>query len=252
MIEPFLQPSLLLGTLTAMAVVNLWRKRREGRARLWLVTAPLVALAVIAVPAVAHVALGSLEWQYPPPTELPDHPAALVVLSGYIFGPDPGTGRVMLGQDTFYQCLYALALYRRAGSCLMLASGGRCDGAPDGPTLAEVMKEFWVGLGANPADVLLEDQSTNTHENADACARLLRERGIGRIVLVTDARHMARAAGCFRRQGLEVVAAPCNYATVRFQCRWNDFLPSPQGVIGFQKAFHEWVGLVYYRLRGWI
>lgn len=40
---------------------------------------------------------------------------------------------------------------------------------------------------------------------------LLGERGIRRVVLVTEAVHMRRSASCFEKQGFEVIPAPCHF-----------------------------------------
>jgi hypothetical protein len=66
-----LDPFLLLFLATTCAIANLWRKRRETSARLWFVTASFAGLVVVCTPAVGHMALGSLEWAYPPRTRRP-------------------------------------------------------------------------------------------------------------------------------------------------------------------------------------
>ena len=54
-----------------------------------------------------------------------------------------------------------------------------------------------------------EERSRSTHENAVFGAEILRQHEIGRIALVIEARSMLRAESCFRKQGITVVAAPC-------------------------------------------
>ena len=57
------------------------------------------------------------------------------------------------------------------------------------------------------SQVWIADKSRSTYENAKYGAELVKGRGISRIVLVTDAYHMPRAEGCFRKQGLSVAPA---------------------------------------------
>jgi uncharacterized SAM-binding protein YcdF (DUF218 family) len=165
--------------------------------------------------------------------------------------PTNDRNRAELGPDTYYRCLHALSLYRQVGGCPILVSGGISEGAPEGPPLAEAMRVFFQERGVKAADLIVENRSLTTHENAVECARLLRERGIGRIVLITDAKHLWRSSLCFRKEGLEVVPSGCNAFTARFRNRLEDYVPSPQGAARFLDAFHEWVGVAYYKLRGW-
>src|ERR1700733_4640983 len=79
-----LQPFLLLFVLTLLACANLWRKRKEKRRRLLLLTLPLVGVTTVCLPPVGYLALGSLEWRYPPPKEYPTDAGMIVVLAGGI------------------------------------------------------------------------------------------------------------------------------------------------------------------------
>jgi len=79
-------------------------------------------------------------------------------------------------------------------------SGG---GAP--VSEAEVMRDLALLAGVPDAAVLCEPTSNNTVENAANTARLLRQRGLSRVVLVSDRTHLLRATLLFRLAGLEVV-----------------------------------------------
>lgn len=96
----------------------------------------------------------------------------------------------------------------------------------------------------------LETQSRTTYENAVESKRLLEQRGIGKVVLVTEAIHLPRGVGCFRRQGFEVVPAACQYRATRFELAPSRFLPNANAALNFQEVWHEWLGLAWYWLRG--
>jgi len=100
-----LQPFPLLYIAAAVGLALLWRNRVAARKRLMLVTVPFVLLGVICTPAVGYLALGSLEWRYPPGTELPEGTQAIVVLSGSVRPLDATSSAVELGPDTLLQCL---------------------------------------------------------------------------------------------------------------------------------------------------
>ncbi len=139
---------------------------------------------------------------------------------------------------------------RRAGPCPILATGGKLNPDEPGPTLAEAMRDLLVQLGVDPADIIVEKESTSTYENALFSRRLLAERKLNGIVLVTDALHMHRASLCFRHLGLEVTPAPCNYRVPEFEWALRSFLPNPMAAVGIQEALHEWLGIAWYRVKG--
>ncbi len=94
---------------------------------------------------------------------------------------------------------------------------------------------------------------SNTHDEAVHTAKLARDQGWRRVLLVTSGYHMRRAEAAFRTQGLEVVPAACDF--VRPGTR-NRQLPRPYPIRGgFQMTetwCHEKAGWIVYRLRGWI
>ncbi len=249
------QPFVAATLLAMLGVAALWWRRRETRLRLLWVTVPLVAMAIASTPCAAYLALGSLEWQYPPSHDMPQGVETIVVLSGYVRLPDGVRQRTELADDTLGRCLHAVDLYRQAKPrqskrCLVVLSGGKVNPSQAEPTLAEAMRDFMIGQGVDPSDLLLENRSRSTHENAVETGRLLQQRGIEKVVLVTTASHLQRAQRCFRAQGLDVVPSGCRYRATRFQWSLSWFLPNPGSAEDVQAAAHEWLGLFWYWLHG--
>ena len=94
----------------------------------------------------------------------------------------------------------------------------------------------------------VEDRSRNTAENAALSAELLAQAGISRIVLVTHAIHMTRAARSFEEQGLAVVPAPTVFTGVA-PAGAASWLPTASALARSALALHEQVGRLWYRLR---
>ena len=94
----------------------------------------------------------------------------------------------------------------------------------------------------------IEGSSRNTAENAVFSARILRQDGVSRILLVTDAMHMPRARMAFAKTGLDVVAAPTIFLGAR-STNPLDFLPSSEGLRRTYYAIHEWAGIFWYWAR---
>ncbi|RKH84563.1 YdcF family protein [Corallococcus sp. AB045] len=103
----------------------------------------------------------------------------------------------------------AVALYRRGVAPWLLLSGGV---GTHSPSEARVMRELAVAAGVPASACVLEEDSHSTQANARFSARVLRERGARRVVVVSDPYHLLRARQCFRREGLEVATSPAPIA----------------------------------------
>jgi uncharacterized SAM-binding protein YcdF (DUF218 family) len=252
-LEYLFRPTFLLSVVLVAAVANLWRKRRETRWRLFWVTAPLVALAVISMPWAADLAIGSLEWQYDPvmPELVPG--ATIVIVSGLpVTNIDADHHKVELGNDSFYRCMRALGLYQKWPRCRIIIT--RADPQSDArqPRLSFIMRDFLTEQGVKPGDLVVESHSQNTRESAVAVVKLIQESRSPQVVLIADARHMTLSARAFRKAGVEVIPSPCNFTAMGSRSGWDDFLPNPAGAARFQEAFREWLRLAYYWARAWI
>jgi uncharacterized SAM-binding protein YcdF (DUF218 family) len=204
----------------------------------------LFATALFAWPPLAWVASGSLEWWYAPPAAPPATAAvdAIVVLSGYVTKSDGMPPIPLLAEDTYVRCRHAAWLYEHWRQLPILVCGGK--------GRAAAMREELLSCGVPSEHILLEKESTSTYENARLGAHVLREQDIKRIALVTEAHHMLRAELCFRRQGLDVIPAPCGFRSARFVLWPGMFLPSGGAIAENEETLHEWVGVVWYWLRG--
>jgi uncharacterized SAM-binding protein YcdF (DUF218 family) len=76
----------------------------------------------------------------------------------------------------------------------------------------------------------------------------LRVQGITRVALVTEAYHMLRAEGAFRKAGIEVIAAPTGFRAADFQGRPSDFLPNHKAIQYSDEALREWVAIAWYSI----
>jgi uncharacterized SAM-binding protein YcdF (DUF218 family) len=245
-----LRPYTLLCLLALLAVLNLWRRRREAQHRLLLVTVLVVGLVVISTPALAYLLHGSLEWQYPSQDTPPADAEAIVVLGAGVNPASDGELRVDLDADSVRRCLHAAALHRQGKGCPLVLSGGKPERDSAEPAVAEVMRDFLLRLGVDGSDLIVESDSRTTYENAVECRRILERHHLQRVVLVTDAVHMPRAVRCFRKQGIEPTASPCNLRATRFEGTLSTFLPCPNAAGDSEEAVHEWLGTAWYWLCG--
>jgi uncharacterized SAM-binding protein YcdF (DUF218 family) len=248
LVQPYLASFLLLG----IGIANLWCRRREPIRRLLLITVPFVALTVISTPAVAHLSQGTLEWRFPPTEQRPDGAEAIVVLGGGIEPADATRRRAALSSSTLVRCMHAAAVYCQGKTCPVIVSGGRVDAGSSTPPIALLMRDFLRDQGVKDADLIVEDRSRTTYENAVECCKLLEQRHIGKVILVTDATHMFRALRTFHKQGIDAVPSACAHRATQFDWGVFDFLPSANAVQNHQRTIHEWLGVAWYWLRGYL
>ena len=171
---------------------------------------------------------------------------AIVLLSGAIYVAAPEYGNldsVMPG--TLARMQYA-AWLKRQTRLPLLVSGGSVYGnsAPIAEVMARVLRDE-----LNTAVEWRETKSRNTEENAKYTADMLMPKNIKRILLVTDASHMPRASGYFRRYGFDVVAAPTRFYSVGdYSGRpWAYYYPSAYNFERSVAALHEYLGLAVAR-----
>lgn len=232
--------------LILLCALGLLLRSRGPRLGLTLSILALAALALCSTRFGATLFISPLEKRNPP-LQLSDAAGAqaIVVLGGGRISNAPEyAGRDIPSSPTLHRVRYAATLYR-ATHLPVLVSGGQPDGAAvsEANVMAHVLREdFSVPVR------WLEQASNNTAENAQLSARILRDAGVRRILLVTDAMHMARAKQVFTQVGLEVVAAPTIFLA-NARSTPADFVPSSQWLQQTSYALHEWLGLAWYRWR---
>jgi uncharacterized SAM-binding protein YcdF (DUF218 family) len=101
----------------------------------------------------------------------------------------------------------AARAFRRGVAPRILATGGR---AWAGRREADVMVERLRELTPE-ADLVAEDRSTSTAENARFSCAWLRQHGIERVMLATCHWHLPRALANFRRCGVVAIPPPSSW-----------------------------------------
>ena len=141
------------------------------------------------------------------------------------------------GADRVWQ---AARLYKAKKAAKVIATSGSIV-----DTTFPLLREFGV-----PEEALQKvDDARNTEEEARSVASL----GVKRILLVTSAWHMKRARMMFEKfaPDVEIVCAPSDFENSMLAARpfsWMSFLPGPDAFLDNCVAFHEWLGIVGYRL----
>ena len=115
--------------------------------------------------------------------------------------------------------------------------------------MADLLRE----LGVPASRILAEGKSRNTRENAVYTAQLLQDKKVDKVLLCTSASHMPRAKACFERSGIQVVPVPAAYDYSFYKkVSTLDYLPQAWALENSTTICKEYLGIVYYWLRGWI
>lgn len=252
----FLYPLGLACLLLIAALIVWWRRPRWTPVPIFLA---LVVLLGASNGWVSNEIVRSLEWQYIPKAELPK--ADAIVLLGGSLRPAAKPRQTVEVSEQGDRALYAAYLYRQQKAPLIIASGGRIAWRGSGPPEAADTVQFLAEIGVPTSAILQEPDSLNTYENAANVKKILKERNLERVLLVTSAIHMPRSLRIFRHQGIDAIAAPTDFlVTENFLQEPNNtpeamllnLIPDVDRLGRTTKALKEYIGTVVYRLRGWL
>jgi uncharacterized SAM-binding protein YcdF (DUF218 family) len=230
--------------MVLLGALGLLLRRRRPKA-IWLSWTALAMLLVFGTRAGALLLVAPLEMQTTPLTSIPSTAQGIVVLSGARLSNAPEYGHQdKPGFITLARLQYAAHLHRASGLPI-LVTGGKPDGSVESEA-AVMARSLRNDFGV--ATRWQEQDSDTTADNARLTAPILRNAGVQRVLLVTDAMHMSRALRSFRAQGIEVVAAPTVFFSAE-RLTFNDWLPGGEGLRRSNYALHEWIGALWYALR---
>lgn len=218
-----------------------WRLWRRSRRLAGMAGVVALLLYAAAAPPVSEWLLRGLEYRLTPAAVAGAD--GIVVLGGGTVRdvPTPAGWSGQLHDAAAQRLLAAYALHRQTGLPL-LVSGGEV--FTEYGREALIMRDILVSFGVAPKNIILEDRSLNTTENARFTAPILRERGWRRPLLVTSAFHMPRSVAEFQRSGISVAPYPAGfYASRRYHWTLLDVVPSGSALRGTSIALKEYLGL---------
>lgn len=250
-----------LGLACILLLAALWPARHRGQRRqralligaflaLWLGGNRWVSLSLAR----------SLEWQYLPVGDIPSA-EVIVVLGGATRSAHPPRPTVEVG-EAGDRLIYAARLFQQGNAPHVLVSGGILPFTEESASEADNMAVLLQLMGVPDAAIWREARSINTYENAVFTRQLLAEKGIERVILVTSALHMPRAVKIFARQGVTVTPAPTDFSLTErdWQRMWSGnvasfvigLVPDANNLELTTRVLKEYMGLIVYRLRGWL
>ena len=263
-VSRLLFPIPIIVYLFVAGVLLLWfgkteRKQRWGKI---CVLASFTLLLLFSTGPFSGWMLASLEHRYTPfraeDQEAGWKPEFVVVLGGdHDWNPTiPAESRV--GHRTAARLSEGVRLKQQIyPESTLVVTGGKVS-KNQKMSIAEDMAALAKLWGVSEAQIFVEDQSKDTKDHV----AYLRDKLAGRdFAIVTSASHMPRAMALFEKAGLKPVAAPVTFYTgTPFlaeakpdgRLSWKSFLPKQSNLQKAERAFYEYMGLAWAKLRGQI
>lgn len=149
---------------------------------------------------------------------------------------------------------HTLQLYKSGVIKKIIISGGsgRLDGG--GIREADDIADFLRLAGVPNEDIIIENESKNTHESAMFVSNILSKiDGPKEILLITSGYHLRRSLACFRKVGITADPFATNpLSEPRVLTPGNLLIPRLDAMAMWQTMLKEWIGFVAYWLAGYI
>jgi len=241
-ITPFLlPPGIFMCFLLFVGVWFFFKKNRKAGI-VNLIIAGLMWL--LSISPVTNVMLRNLEADF----NIPRNPQGdvIILLSGGINDKAPDlTGLGAPSEDMLGRLFTTVRLQKRLNIPIII-SGGKV--FKHRSAEAPIIKRFLLDLGVSSNDIIKEDKSRDTFENAKYTRDICDHLGFKKPILVTSAFHMKRSISVFKKIGIEVLPFPCNFKSWRDrQYIWVDYLPNAYGFYHASIFIREFLGSIFYK-----
>ena len=235
-IKYFLLPSGMILTLVVLGfILSFIRKAR--RVGLYVILSAGILYVFFGTGPVSFWLLGHLEYQYPfiESINAANEGRTIVVLAGHAEKDLNRPVSSNVNSSTAFRLIEAIRLLRKNPKSKVIVSGYYA---------SPIMKQPLVEVEIDKDKVVVENQSTSTHESA----LNLKDKLLNReFFLVTSAGHMPRAMGVFKKQHMNPLPAPTDYMS-RKNYMAISYLPSPLHLYYSDLAVHEYLGILWYKL----
>jgi uncharacterized SAM-binding protein YcdF (DUF218 family) len=247
LVAPFLMPVPVCLALVVAGLALLWFTGRQ-RAGRWMTTAGALLLLLFGYGFGTGRLLHSLERRYQPVADVGASAGRVrwvVVLGGGSSSDHALPEGARLTEASLARLVEGVRLQRQLPESRLLLSGGSVFGSdPD----AETMRALAVGLGVEPASLVLDPASPDTETQAEVVRAQL---GGEEFFLVTSASHMHRSVALFRKAGANPIPAPTHFLAQEGRgVAPGDFFPGSGGLRRAETVAYEYLGLAWAKIRG--
>jgi uncharacterized SAM-binding protein YcdF (DUF218 family) len=243
MLVHFLHNPIIVLWLLILAAIALryFNKKKPSMLMLW---GAAMWLFIISWSPIPRWMMTHLEGKYPVlkelvPSESEQNTHILVLGGGHTFDPELRPCHI-LSLPSWRRLAEGIYWYRQLPGAKLITSGYSLTGRT---TQAAYLADCALDYGVAVSDTIQLGSGHNT--KSEAYSYLKRFGTKTRLILITSAAHMPRAVKHFRKAGLSPIPAPCDYQVKTDTItQWKRVLPSYHKVLWFDKAVHEYLGLI--------
>jgi len=176
-----------------------------------------------------------------------------IVLGGSMRYYDQSVDRVVYSSSVD-RLLQALQLYHDKKIKKILLSGGsgfvNFQDWKESGLIAKVL----LKSGVPEEDIILENGSRNTHENASLSKEILNGNKYGnRFLLITSAFHMRRSLMCFEKVNLNTDPFSVDTRAATYINTLDRIIqPDAECLTQWDLLLHEWIGILMYKMMGYV
>lgn len=223
--------------------------KRSRRLGIISISMGFFIITLFALNPVSTSLLHTLQSQYAPLTLPPNDVDKIVVLGGGVSGGKDYPPNLTLSASSLSRLIEGIRLLKLVEKnhpdALLILSGGRVF---QSPAVAGKMRNTALMLGVSEKNTLLEDGSRDTHEEAIYLQKIMGDKP---FILVTSAFHMPRAMALFQTLSMHPIAAPTQFLGQHYNpLFW--YIPNANSLIYSDLAIHEYLGMAWANLLGYI
>ncbi|MDI6451278.1 YdcF family protein [Anaerobaca lacustris] len=251
-IKSFATPLVWILVLSFAGLVLLRFSRRKTAPKVgWvLVLLATLLLLILSFPPFANALTYSVESRVPmPDADVLSTLDVIVVLGGGGFPSGGFRTEAELSGRSYPRLYHGVRLFQQGHADVIAFCGGEIREGKERE--AEIMKAMAVQMGVPAEKILTETTSATTQQNASGLAELLPAAPNRRIGIVTSATHALRSVRTFAAHFPDdtVVPVPVHYQYDPDPWHAKNLRPTVDAFVQSTGALHEWIGLLWYRVR---
>lgn len=144
----------------------------------------------------------------------------------------------------------AIELYKLEKIEKIILSGGNGNLIQNSMKESEWSKEILLNMGVEGKDIILENKSRNSMENAQNTIRIIGKDISGKSLLITSANHMRRAIFCFNKNNCTIDQYPTDCTNPDIKLSFNYlFIPNINALEKWESLLHECIGYIVYLIK---
>ncbi|QTA82000.1 DUF218 [Desulfonema limicola] len=233
------------GLLTGFAGLFLLCFTQKQKTGKLLISFCLIFIAIISYKPFANLLLSPLEKTYTKYEPAQSKISYVAVLGGGHTTDFTLPLSSQIESASLTRLVEGIIIYRENPGSRLIVSGwqGRYDPVPNSAVMASLANAIGVPLD----DIIIEPRPKDTKDEARLIKDIVKK---DLFVLVTSASHMKRSAALFNHYNLNFIPAPTYFQAKKIKTLFC--MPGSKGLKYSEMALHEYLGLIWSKLRGQI